>query len=193
MKNKNHIIVAPHPDDEIIGCFDILNNPDNRIIIVYINDIDKKRKEETKKIKEIFNNVKATVYLNQIPQHLFNDKPIIHYPDPIYETHPTHRLQGNIGEQLLRYMDLHVIFYSINMNAPYIYENKDWESKRIALDTIYPSQKKLWESDHKYFLFEGHCRWYNQNNWRYIDKDLNKEKIADNEVESEIKIRKDVY
>ena len=24
---------------------------------------------------------------------------------------------------------------------------------------VYPDQKSLWEFDHKYFLFEGHCKW----------------------------------
>jgi len=183
-QNNNHIIIAPHPDDEIIGCFDILNNPKNNIIVIYTEEIDKKRKDEAANLRNIFETVKVQLYLNQIPQHLFDDKPIIHYPDPIFETHPIHRLQGNIGEQLLRYMDLKVVFYSTNMTAPYIYENENSEYKKLALDKVYPSQKKLWKYDHKYFLFEGHCMWLNQSNW--IAKKIKTEKDIPNEVESEI-------
>jgi hypothetical protein len=187
MKNRrNHIIVTPHPDDEIIGCFDILNNSKNNVIIVYVDDnINKQRKEETKKVAELFESVKAQIFVNQVPQHLLADDPVIHYPDPIYENHFLHRLQGNIGEQMVRYLNQDIVFYSTNMTAPYTYEIDNPEDKKKYLDEIYPSQKSLWEYDHKYFLFEGHCQWYNRLHF-IQEKEETKPKENPNEVESEI-------
>jgi hypothetical protein len=52
-----------------------------------------------------------------------------------------------------------VIFYNTIMNAPYIHEIKDPEDKKNCLNIIYPSQKSLWETDYKYFLYEGRVKW----------------------------------
>ena len=79
-------------------------------------------------------------------------------PDPVYELHPLHRQWGMVGETMAR-VGFDVIFYSTNMNAPYIHELAVADDKKELLNKVYPDQKSLWEYDHKYFLFEGYNKW----------------------------------
>lgn len=150
------IIISSHPDDEIIGCAGVLMK-NERPIIIYTEDIEEKRKEEALELKK-FVDIKAQFFLRSIPSQLLNKQNIFYFPDPIYETHPAHRLQGAIGEQLVR-GGFDVIFYSTNMQAPYCHEVENPGKKEELLNNVYPSQKSLWQWDKKYILFEGYCKW----------------------------------
>jgi hypothetical protein len=152
----NHtIIVAPHGDDEIIGCYEILIK--ERVIVVYVGNSDDDRKRETRNVSDYFD-IKAQYYTRQIPPQLLSKENKFYFPDPIYETHPSHRLEGMVGESFAR-SGFDVTFYSTNMSAPYIHEAKVPSEKEDALNTCYPSQKSLWEYEKKYILFEGYCKW----------------------------------
>ena len=149
------IIVSPHPDDEIIGCYEVLQK--EKPIIIYSGDTPQKRREEALKLKE-HTNIKAQIFQMTIPTTFLNPKVIIYMPDPIYEIHPEHRKWGSLGESLVR-NGINVIFYNTNMNAPYIHEVKEPDKKEELLNKVYPDQKSLWNTDHKYFLFEGYNKW----------------------------------
>jgi len=149
------IIVAPHPDDEIIGVYSILKN--KKCIIIYSGDTSNDRREEAAKLNQHFD-IKGQLYQNNIPMNFINPNTTFYFPDPIYESHPDHRKWGMIGESLLR-SGIDVIFYNTIMNAPYIHEVKEPEKKEELLNQVYPSQSSLWKYDHKYFLFEGRCKW----------------------------------
>lgn len=149
------IIVAPHGDDEIIGCYEVIKK--TKCIIIYTEDTDIKRREEITKAQR-FTNSKAVLFNRSIPGQFLKKENKMYFPHPIYELHPGHRMQGAIGESLVR-QGLNVIFYSTNMNAPFIREEKDPDAKRKVLDEAYPSQSDLWKYDHKYFLFCGWTQW----------------------------------
>jgi len=155
---KSSVIIAPHPDDEIIGTYEELSNKDNHIVIIYGHTIEAERREEALSLKSYFSNIKAQLFQNTVPQPYLQKTNKFFFPDPIYETHPEHRQWGYFGEQLAR-EGFNVIFYSTIMTAPYIHKVKNPEKKKEALDKNYPSQMDLWKYDHKYFLFEGKCRW----------------------------------
>ncbi|MFW6242773.1 MAG: hypothetical protein ACOC2W_01305 [bacterium] len=155
-KNERVIIVAPHPDDEIIGCYSILKNVVSSNI-VYTTNIPNDRREEALKIKEYFN-VRQYFVNFDLPPALMDKSNIYYFPDPINEVHPDHRRAGYIGEQMVR-SGYNVIFYSINKNVPYIFEVNNIEEKEEMLNKIYPSQKSLWEYEKKYILFEGYNKW----------------------------------
>ena len=158
-EERNTVIVAPHVDDELIGCFDILSTIANNVFIIYGETPDMIRKEEALALKAKFLNVKAQYFSSQsVPPIFLNPRATLYFPDPYFETHPKHRSWGAIGESLLR-NGLEVIFYSVQMNAPYIYEVEHWLKKKELLDKIYPSQSDLWKSDAKYYLFEGRTKW----------------------------------
>lgn len=156
MPEKNIIIVAPHPDDEIIGTYHILKN--YKTMIIYDPSTPQLRREESQKLRDHFD-VVAQIYLATIPAPWYTIKDaVFFFPDPIYERHPMHRQWGFAGEQLAR-QGKDVIFYSTIMNTPYIHEVDEPENKRDLLNKIYPSQKTMWEWNHKYWLFEGYQQW----------------------------------
>lgn len=153
---KDVIIIAPHPDDEIIGCYEVLIKTKNPIII-YSGDINADRRETVLKLKEEVN-CKLQLFQMTIPQTFLSKENIYYVPDPIYENHPKHREWGFLGENLAR-NGFDVIFYNTLMNAPYIHECKDSEKKEELLNKVYPDQKSLWEYEKKYVLFEGYNKW----------------------------------
>ena len=150
-----HVIVAPHPDDEVIGCYEILKNKDRKVAIFYIEESSKLRNDEALKLKEHFESIKLQFFCPSIPTSFLNPDNIFYFPDPIFEKHFAHRTIGIYGENLLRHSNLNVQFYSTNMEAPYIHEVSNPEEKERILDLVYPSQKLLWSVDKKYILFEG--------------------------------------
>jgi len=145
-----YIIVAPHADDEIIGCYESLVSG----LVA----------------KVLFSNEKALTEASASSEHFLFGRQLIEdhdfysgryiylFPDPTYETHPEHRRIGALGEELLR-AGQEVIFYTTNMLTPYIHEVSQPLTKRKCLDTLYPTKKDLWEYEHKYFLFEGYTKW----------------------------------
>jgi len=155
--SKETVIVSPHADDELIGCYSILNDVKIKPVIIYTESCDEFRQQEVMKIKEHFS-IKAQMFCRSIPTMFLTPDNTFYFPDPSTEIHPAHRMQGMVGEGLAR-QGLNVIFYSTNMNAPYIREEKNPENKKEMLDLIYTSQSDLWKYDHKYFLFEGFTKW----------------------------------
>lgn len=158
-EKRNTVIVAPHVDDECIGCYGIISDESKLVHIVYGESPGMIRKDEALALKSELINIKSQHFsCHSIPPVFLNPKTTFYFPDPYFEIHPLHRQWGAIGESLLR-NGLDVIFYSVIMNAPYIFEVKNWFKKREMLDKIYPSQSDLWKSDAKYYLFEGRTKW----------------------------------
>jgi hypothetical protein len=153
---RDIIIVAPHPDDEIIGCHKVLTTVSNPIII-YSGDIDADRREKVLALKEHVD-CKLQLFLSTVPQTFLSKFNTYYIPDPYFETHPKHREWGVIGESLAR-NGFNVVFYNTNMTAPYIKEVEKPEEKEELLNKVYPDQKDLWKYEKKYVLFEGYCKW----------------------------------
>ena len=148
------IIVAPHLDDEVIGCYQILKTGDVYAVLYGNKNISDM--ESTKISTKHFDFLAGDVKRDLGKYSKMGLK--FYFPDPYFEFHPDHRRWGAVGEKLLREGE-NVIFYSTNMNAPYIHEVADPLEKRDCLDTLYPDKKSLWKYDHKYFLFEGYTKW----------------------------------
>jgi len=145
-----YIIIAPHADDEIIGCYELLASG----LVAKVLFPDDVALTEANASSEHF------LFGRQlIEDHdFYNGHYIYLFPDPYFEAHPKHRELGSLGEGLLR-QDRQVIFYSTTMSAPYIHEVSQPEIKRHCLSKLYPKKHSLWEYEHKYFLFEGYNQW----------------------------------
>ena len=152
------VIIAPHPDDEIIGCFEQIRNPANNVVVIYSGDTDADRRETVLNLKKQIDHIKLQLFQQTVPQTFLTPLNRFFFPDPIYEVHPKHREWGMLGENLAR-NGFDVTFYNTIMNAPYIHEVNNPEDKKYLLNKVYPDQNSLWEYDHKYFLFEGYNKW----------------------------------
>jgi hypothetical protein len=157
MKNKI-VIISVHCDDEIIGCYEIIrDNPDNPPVILYVGEQSQNRRDEAMKLRE-HAKITMQMFCKSVPPIFMNPSTQFYICDVIYDTHPLHRMWGSQGENMLR-NGLNVTFYNTNMNAPYIHEVEGSQKKEELLNKVYPSQKRLWEYDKKYILFEGRCKW----------------------------------
>lgn len=157
---KEIIIIAPHCDDEIIGCFEIMRRYPTTIY--FMEEMEEQRVSEANNLRSLFP-IQSVNFSSKIPKKYTSfterDRIQLFFPDPIYETHPMHRKWGHVGETYLR-NGFDVIFYNTNMKAPYIREIRDWKRKRDSLNTIYPSQSDLWSGGNgQYYLFEGYNKW----------------------------------
>ncbi len=159
MSEKNKIVICVcHPDDEIIGCYKHIVNEDNPPVILYLDcTIPEERRQEALKLKE-FTKISIQMFCNSIPPVFLDLSTKFYFPDPVYEIHPDHRRLGAMGEAYLR-NKYDVTFYSINMNAQYIYETKNPQKKEELLNKVYQSQKTLWSYEKKNILFEGYNKW----------------------------------
>lgn len=156
-QHSNIIIVAPHPDDEIIGCFSHLPDKQKSFTVIFDGDTPSERREEALNIRLVYPLCQIAFH-KSIPEPFLRAENTLYFPDPIYETHPLHRQWGMLGELHAR-AGHDVIFYSTNMQAPYIFEVPEAEEKKRVLETVYKKQSDLWKYDHKYFLFEGYNKW----------------------------------
>jgi len=155
--NKKNVIIAVHPDDEILGNFEIIDNPENPPVILYVGDPIQKRREEAMKLREHMG-ITIQIFCNSVPQVFLNPSNTLYFPDPTSELNPMHRLYGSQGENYLR-QGLDVVFYTTNMNVAYIHETKKPEEKEKLLNLVYPSQSDLWKYEKKYIIYEGRCKW----------------------------------
>ena len=158
--SKNHVIVAPHVDDECIGNFEILNNPDNKVTIIYGVGANEERRKEAAKLREYFPSIKNQVFHMSVPSPYLSKDNTLYFPDHTTEFHPEHRGWGMLGEQLAR-AGHDVVFYTISMNVPYIHHLTEEHVgiKKMVLNEVYKSQVDLWKYEWKYILFEGRCKW----------------------------------
>jgi len=173
----NTLIIAPHPDDEIIGCWEVIKKVNN-VHVFYAtgrNTVETQQALNALSVQPFPIDTEIEEYLH--PQETGEKNPFdleyklshclpisniqILAPDPTFETHPEHRRWGLWAERLFRERHAKVYFYSINMQAPYIHELSpaDAQEKRKMLECAYPEKRELWQYEHKYFLFEGRCQW----------------------------------
>ena len=158
---KSVIIVTPHCDDEIIGAYSILSKS-KWSSVWYVEKVDKRREDAALKIFDVLDVSTLSFFrgnYNSLRKKIKKIKESTYYfPDPYFETHPAHRAIGAIGEEFLR-KGWDIVFYSTNMQAPYIHEVKNLKAKEMCLNHLYFSERSLWEFEKKYILFEGYNKW----------------------------------
>ena len=146
-----NIIIAPHADDELIGCSHLLQW--GQVLgIVYVETTSKREAEarvlcETLGIKCWFLHGNIWNLLSLPPKYTY------YIPSP-EDRHPLHSLVY----YLMFHEYSHLVVYSTQMRDYFVREVEDPLHKKSLLDKYYPSQKSLWEFDHKYFLFEGYAK-----------------------------------
>lgn len=149
-----NIIIAPHPDDEIIGAYSLIKK--GLIDHVIYLDATPERYGYARLVgKELGFTVELSDYrcLTKILSRNLNDLETIYLVPDISDKHLLHKATNCIA----RLSGCKLGYYSVDMSASFIKElsKSDQEEKREVLNRFYLDQKSLWENDWKYFLFEG--------------------------------------
>lgn len=149
--HKKYIILAPHPDDELIGCWRLL---EAGLVaeVWYFFDIDHTRMVELVKLSEYYKFGLNFINIEKPNIYRPYKDTIILIPN-INDIHPQHK-QVNIWAK--KYFEKYKKqYYSVDMNTTFdILPSFDSLSKQKLLLQFYPSQAKLFENE-KYFLFES--------------------------------------
>jgi hypothetical protein len=137
------LIVAPHVDDELIGCFSVLTERTD-VTVMYLEEVSPVREREARKAAEVLK------FEPVLPPFLTSLSGF----DSVYvpcrqDKHPEHKKANAI----FRTQATH--FYSVDMDQGARYLGQKQALRKLALlDDLYPSQFELWRYDARYWLFE---------------------------------------
>ena len=144
---KNITIFAPHPDDEIIGCYSVLS--DRKVKrVVYFYELSAVRKKEARDAADRFGFI-ADFRGFQFPTRFLTKCLLVPTRD---DSHPHHKEVNRFSKSI---GGVDKGYYSVNLDKKCtLLSDKVRKAKKNALDTCYPSQIKLWNCDARYILFE---------------------------------------
>lgn len=164
MVDRGIWILAPHPDDEVIGVSGLISysvTHDSENVGVIHNTMGMRESVDTR-LKEAIRLAdnyrlgceiaKSRGDLLAILRDCNRDGHLVFTPDPI-EPHPYHKLCTAMVDSVVSPQS--IFYYTTTMDVPYIWDASNIR-KKWMLDTFYPSQRTLWEKEWKYFLFEGY-------------------------------------
>lgn len=143
----NKIVFAPHLDDEVIGCYSIWDEID--IVVYFTKDYREKI------VRDIIFNKKPTqkfpsyIHIDEFNVDAIHKREMIYLPSK-YDFHPLHKKVRN------KFLTLpsKKMFYSVEMNVPWLEEEKDSEGKLKLLKLLYPGED-LFINNAKYYLFNS--------------------------------------
>lgn len=145
----DYVILAPHIDDEFIGCYRLLCEHKIKKVI-YFFDLTEERIKEAKFVSE--NYKFEPIFCNDIENlnsHI-SDSDVLLVPN-IKDNHIHHKKINMIAKKLKNKK----LYYSADMNTKFdVLSESIKNCKKDLLTYYYPSQEKLFENE-KYFLFES--------------------------------------
>lgn len=142
-------ILAPHPDDELIGCHSLLAAQQVSRVIYFFDHEDAGRRVEANSCGAHFGFTTVFADINTWDPRNAGEGTIC-LPSR-HDSHPHHKAVN----QLRRHFEPErLCFYSVDLDrAPNKFRAADYKKQR--LDELYPSQAALWEANASYYLFEA--------------------------------------
>lgn len=149
---SQYIILAPHVDDEVIGCYRLLMEG-SVTHVFYFYELSFERKKEA---------VKCSLEFGFTPMFMDDDTAVrslielskerVVLAPSIHDLHPDHKRLNRYAKNI---SNAEVMFYSVDMNTKFDVLNEiDRVYKGLILKTIFKSQEALFNNE-KYFLFES--------------------------------------
>jgi len=143
MESTVNIVLTPHVDDEVIGCFGIIDKIDQ---VWYLNEITEERRDEALACADVFKFTPC--FDKEISAHNFSKDDTV-YVTSSFDLHKDHRSANREAKIAQDQVQFDLRFYSTNMNRKPKPANP---RKKKALE-LFPSQSALFQ-DEKYHLFE---------------------------------------
>lgn len=180
-----NVIVAPHNDDEVIGCFEIMSaNTNFTVMPCMFYDmrkaskciVDAREDESVRAQKSLTGNYDANrmrpvdpmkigstleSYCKRTLDATTYDNIICWFPDPDWETHQHHKFVGMMGRYLAdkwskEHCPVMVGFYSVNMKAPYVHVlSQEAQEKKRKACEHFVSQSEYFAQNQHSWIFEG--------------------------------------
>lgn len=141
----NRIVIAPHPDDEIIGCFTEIEKGIDSVIFLEWND--KRRAEAELVAKKL--GFKAIFDYN-FERYLGKDD-IVFIPCMLDE-----HLDHKSANERARKLNCHLIVYTIDKNIPCKELDEDTRNDKRKALALYKSQQKQDDINELYVRYEGY-------------------------------------
>lgn len=155
-------ILAPHIDDEVIGCYRLLAAGQIESVC-YFQELSEERIREGKACARRFG-FRANFFTPDVPLHevvrIMGELYVGHIilVPHIADQHPHHKQvnRGACGLKDVHLKDVQLRFYSVDMNVKCdVLDEETRKAKHNALYELFPSQQPLFNQDSKYFLFES--------------------------------------
>ena len=144
-------IIAPHPDDELIGCYSLLAAGLVSTVYYLFDWGDSERAQEAEACSRKFKFKPVLTSLGDLEKEFSSLSGTIYLPAR-QDSHPHHKLTNRLRQ--LRTDAQVLAFYSVDLQSA-ARKVRCSPLKKEALDALYPSQAALWERDASYYLFEA--------------------------------------
>jgi len=154
------LIISPHNDDALIGCFlyltnrikffEISFNKSTNYIFFGSEELEGERYEEAMRFAKDFNLIVADLEFNLITSEF----DLVLAPSP----ESSHYYHKYFAYKSLDIKAKHRIFYSTDMTEWWVrpLPNDLRELKKDLLDKYFVYEKDLWRYDGRYYIFEGY-------------------------------------
>jgi LmbE family N-acetylglucosaminyl deacetylase len=164
LKSYDHIILAPHWDDEVIGCFEVLLKEENKCVVGFKNynmPLSTIRLQEAdaaaKKLNydiHVFDDV--CDLLKRVFNNTISIKPLatIYFPD-LRDNHIHHTLVYSAALIMCEQLVLKKCIYTTRMNTEYTRLCTHPNQKTEILKLYKTQFDLLLSTDKKFSLFEG--------------------------------------
>ncbi len=146
-------VLAPHLDDEIIGCYSVLPTVD---YVLYFHK-DYRAKDLAPNYYHVDLNrhgsdliSQGQVFTQGVGYNVVKSDDTVYLPSR-YDYHPLHRKVRKFGLGLPGKK----MFYSVEMNTPWLEEEFDPPGKKLLLTERYPGEVATLSKSDKYFLFKS--------------------------------------
>ena len=139
------LIIAPHVDDEMIGCYSLLTNHKHKLDVAYLYEVDETRHNEAIQASQLFDFTPLFVTVQQLKDHLqAHDYDACVLPAPT----DNHRDHKYVFQTFCKWCT-HVYEVDMHTCTPALPDKRKW------LDYVYKSQQSLWHTNASYCLFES--------------------------------------
>lgn len=152
------LIVAPHIDDETIGCYSWFRRPNTHIDVLWLYEKSPTRLVEGNRLLQFQSEVGVQLQVNALAKSVTEAEAIRDLELSRYTEVLVPSLRDNHAAHKKASRDWRIwatLFYSVDMVNGIPLPQESALAKRELLDRFYPSQKMLWALDAKYYLFES--------------------------------------